>query len=150
MTVMRKIGWFCRMIPIPRIRLSHLGATTRRPRTSLPTVTSGFSLRLMARSIQVQRWASGKGLAAWLMLALWMSLTLVTALPQLHHWFHHDSSAPRHECAATQISKGTILGGTPPPQFAPVTTTLLLPIKRAEISISFVSYSEPLTRGPPL
>src|SRR5437667_9359617 len=104
----------------------------------------------MARSIQVQRWVSGSGLAVWLMLALWMSLTLVTAAPKLHHWFHHDSKAPRHECAATQISKGTIIGGTPPPQFIPAVTTLVLPIKRTAISISFLSYSEPLTRGPPI
>jgi len=104
----------------------------------------------MARSIKVQRWVSGRGLAAWLMLALWVSLTLVTAFPKLHHWFHHDSSAPRHECAATQISKGMVLGGTPPPQSVPAVTTLLLPAKRTAISISFVSYSEPLTRGPPV
>src|SRR5437762_14121414 len=94
---------------------------------SLPFLAGLFSLRLMARSIQVQRWVSGRGLAAWLMLALWMSLTLVTAFPKLHHWFHHDSSAPRHECAATQISKGTIVGGAPPPQSAPAVSTLLLP-----------------------
>jgi len=104
----------------------------------------------MARSIQVQRWVSGMGLAAWLMLALWMSLTLVTAFPKLHHWFHHDSRAPRHECAATQLSKGTVLGGPPPPQSAPAVRTLLLPAKRAAISFGFVSYSEPLTRGPPI
>jgi hypothetical protein len=104
----------------------------------------------MARNIQVQRWASGKGLAVWLMLALWMSLTLVTASPKLHHWFHHDSKAPRHECAATSISKGTILGGATSPQSVPAVTALLLPAKRAAISISFLSYSEPLTRGPPI
>ena len=109
-----------------------------------------YSLRLMARNIQVQRWVSGRGLAVWLMLALWMSLTLVTASPKLHHWFHHDSKAPRHECAATSISKGTILGGTPPPRSTPIITTLALPAKRAAISISFLSYSEPLTRGPPI
>src|SRR5437868_7011949 len=103
----------------------------------------------MARSIQVERWDSGKGLAVWLMLGLWISLTLVAAVPKLHHWFHHDSSAPRHECAATQISKGTILGGTPPSQSVPVVTALVLPAKRAAICISFLSYSEPLTRGPP-
>ena len=109
-----------------------------------------FSLRLMARNVQVQRWATGRGLAVWLMLALWMSLTLVTAFPKLHHWFHQDSNAPRHECAATSISKGTILGGTLAPQSAPIITALVLAGKRAAICISFLSYSEPLTRGPPI
>src|SRR5258706_7888203 len=104
----------------------------------------------MARNIPVQRWSSGRGLAVSLMLALWMSLTLVSALPKLHHWFHDDSRAPRHECAATLVSKGTILGGSPPPQCAPAVPVLAIPVANDCISSSFLSYSEPLTRGPPV
>jgi len=74
---------------------------------------------------------------------------LLSAVPRLHHWFHRDSAGPKHECVLAAVSKGALITGGEPVQYVPLAGKLLLPLASRSFTFNFVSYSEPLTRGPP-
>ena len=43
-----------------------------------------------------------------LLLAVFLSLQAMAALPALHAFVHHDSSDPNHECAVTLLLHGQV------------------------------------------
>jgi hypothetical protein len=45
------------------------------------------------------------------MLALWFIVSAAAISPRLHHWLHKDSNSPKHECAITNVAKGSLLVG---------------------------------------
>ncbi len=52
----------------------------------------------------------GALLVAGLMLVLWLGTIALAASPQLHQKLHNDSKSLTHECSATLLSKGHLLG----------------------------------------
>ena len=84
-----------------------------------------------------------------LMLALWFAISLVSASPTLHHWFHCDSGQLQHQCLATAVSKGGALPVDQPLVYLPPEQFTVAEAAGCTFVISFLSYSEPLTRGPP-
>jgi hypothetical protein len=86
---------------------------------------------------------------AFLMLGLWFAINLVSASPILHHWFHCDSGQLQHHCLVTAMSKDGALPAGPPALYHPPEKSLLAETTGCSFVVSFLSYSEPLTRGPP-
>src|SRR4051812_19852345 len=93
---------------------------------------------------------SGRGILGSLMLVLWLSLGLISALPRLHHWFHHDSGTPQHECLATTVSKGGVLALSHGVPYVSPSSWLVLSASGCAFIRPLVSYALPLTRGPPV
>jgi hypothetical protein len=83
------------------------------------------------------------------MMLLWLSLSLISAFPKLHHWFHHDSGTLQHECLATAVSKGGALPVSQAVHYVPPSSWLVLAATGCAFVRHFVSYALPLTRGPP-
>src|SRR5436305_15313116 len=103
----------------------------------------------MGQHLQLTRWRNGRIPAVSLMLALWVSLSLVSTLPRLHHWFHQDSASPSHECAITTLSKNIFVSTAHGLQTEPSVDALLLPASSELLVVSTRPYSEPPGRGPP-
>jgi hypothetical protein len=53
---------------------------------------------------------AARGLAAAVMLCLWLALGMVSSSAQLHHFLHQDSHQTSHECVLTLLSKGLVAG----------------------------------------
>jgi hypothetical protein len=60
--------------------------------------------------MKTARYKSRKAIAA-AMLVLWCFISAAAIRSQLHHWLHPDSSSPKHECAITNITNGSLLVG---------------------------------------
>jgi len=64
------------------------------------------------------------------LLAVFLSLQAMAALPALHAFVHHDSSDPNHECAVTLLLHGQVDAASAAapvfeaPQFSTVTAAL--------------------------
>jgi hypothetical protein len=43
------------------------------------------------------------------MLSLYLMLQLLAGSSSLHHWLHHDSNAPDHQCVIKQVAQGEVL-----------------------------------------
>jgi hypothetical protein len=122
--------------PAPR---SDAGLPFANLKLSFGEVALGFKLRRLRKGY----------LAVSLMLGLWLVLTVLSTSPQLHHWFHHDSAAPAHDCLITSLSKGNLIAVGQPMTYAPPQSTVVFWHHPPVVNSGFVSYSEPLTRGPP-
>jgi len=83
------------------------------------------------------------------MLLLWLSLSLISALPRLHHWFHHDSGTLQHECLATALSKAGVLALSHGVHYLSPSSWLIFSAVGSGFIRPLVSYALPLTRGPP-
>ena len=87
--------------------------------------------------------------ASALLLALFLSLQAMAALPALHALAHPDSSNPDHECAVTLFAHGQV---DAPSATAPVFRAPVCPIFSQSLpGIIFVSADIRLlpSRGPP-
>ena len=52
--------------------------------------------------------------AAFLMLALWLSLGAVVVSPKLHRLVHKDAQTSTHNCVVTQLQQHSVTGGLAP------------------------------------
>jgi hypothetical protein len=103
----------------------------------------------MGRGFGTARRQTAQTAVTALMLALWFAINLVSASPILHHWFHCDSGQLQHHCLVTSVSKGAALPAGPSALYLPPDKCSLPETTGCRFVISFLSYSEPLTRGPP-
>jgi hypothetical protein len=44
-----------------------------------------------------------------LMLSLYLMLQVLAGSAVLHHWLHHDSNSPDHQCVIKQVAEGEVL-----------------------------------------
>jgi hypothetical protein len=59
----------------------------------------------MLKRLQLRNIAFQRGLTA-LLIAQLLVIMAMTVCPELHHWMHHDSDSPDHECAVTLFAHG--------------------------------------------
>jgi hypothetical protein len=103
----------------------------------------------MANASEARCWRSARGTVASVTLLLWLSISLISAFPRLHQWFHHDSGTLKHECLATSVSKGGALPVAQAVHYVPPSSWVALAPTGCAFINHLVSYALPLTRGPP-
>ncbi len=87
--------------------------TGRRPVSALayrPNPSDNLTHTVNAATAKILPPGAARGLAAAVMLCLWLALGLASSSPQIHHRLHADSHQTSHECVVTLLSKGLFAG----------------------------------------
>src|SRR4051794_36194660 len=103
----------------------------------------------MANASEARCWRSARGTVASVTLLLWLSISLISAFPRLHQWFHHDSGTLKHECLATSVWRGGAFPFAQAFHYVPPSSWVALPPPGCFLINHPVWSVFPLPRGPP-
>lgn len=102
-------SWRTPVLPTLISKLKEHKPTTSRknaPINHLPRVGGkAYMSAQMFKHLQLRNVAFQRGITA-LLIAHLLVIMAMTVCPELHHWAHHDSDCPDHECAVTLFAHG--------------------------------------------